>query len=66
MTGVGIEPTTYGLKGTSETAPNPGISGPYKRNTPELPDPLTFRPRKFRTLFGCRFGCTSGWHRGGN
>ena len=26
MTGVGIEPTTYGLKGDSKTAPNPDIS----------------------------------------
>jgi hypothetical protein len=37
MTGVGIEPTTYGLKGGLETPPNPGISGPFLAFTPEVP-----------------------------
>jgi hypothetical protein len=52
MTGVGIGrrhsedaqrpqelPTTYGLKGHLEIAPNPGDSGPFLAFTPEFPDP---------------------------
>ncbi len=50
MTGVGIEPTTYGLKGTFQTAPNVGFSAMNQGMMSEVPMSGTDWYRKFRHL----------------
>ena len=45
MTGVGIEPTTYGLKGGLETPPNAGNYRPFLAFTPEVPGSIRVQIR---------------------